>query len=139
MKILTNLDLNKNELQNARVQNLATAPQNPVEGQIYYNTTDKIIYQWDGEAWKAVGSDLTDYPTKEDVNGLITTAQGTIGTEATSVSVAYTGTILDIIATQNGEQVIVDTDISASAVVFSCASAPSAEIVCKVVTAVELS
>lgn len=58
MKYLTNLDLNKNELQNVRLQNLATAPQNPVEGQIYYNTTDKVIYQWDGTAWKTVGGDL---------------------------------------------------------------------------------
>ena len=54
-KVLTNLDLSKNELQNAVVQPLAVAPSNPALGQIYTNSADKVIYQWDGEKWKPVG------------------------------------------------------------------------------------
>lgn len=38
------LDLNKHEIQNAAIQKLSTPPSNPVEGQIYYNTTDKHLY-----------------------------------------------------------------------------------------------
>lgn len=53
--LLVNLDLNKNELQNAVIQPLATAPANPKFGQIYTNSTDKVIYQFDGERWKPVG------------------------------------------------------------------------------------
>lgn len=55
MNFLTNLNLNKNELQNAVIQPLSSAPANPKEGQIYYNSTDKFIYRWDGAAWGPVG------------------------------------------------------------------------------------
>ena len=54
-KFLTSIDLNKNELQNAVIQPLASAPSNPTEGQIYYNSTDKFIYRYNGSNWSPVG------------------------------------------------------------------------------------
>lgn len=57
MDYLVNLNLNKNELQNARVQNLAAAPSNPVEGQIYHNTVDHVFYYYNGTKWVPVIDD----------------------------------------------------------------------------------
>lgn len=54
MKYLTNIDLTQNELQNAVIQPLATAPSGKL-GQIYYNSADKILYQHDGTQWVAIG------------------------------------------------------------------------------------
>lgn len=48
---LTDIDLNKNQLLNAIIQNLAAAPGTPFKGQIYYNTTDNKTYVWNGTAW----------------------------------------------------------------------------------------
>ena len=59
MQILANLDLAKNELQNARIQNLAVAPSNPVAGQIYFNTVDKTYYGWNSISWIDLGQVLT--------------------------------------------------------------------------------
>lgn len=55
MQFLTNLNLLSNELQNAVIQVLATSPATGKIGQIYYNSADKALMQYDGTAWKKVG------------------------------------------------------------------------------------
>lgn len=51
VKFLSNLDLNKNELEDSVIQKLATEPTEASEGQMYYNTTEKQLYFYDGEEW----------------------------------------------------------------------------------------
>lgn len=99
-KVLTDLDLNKNELQNAAVQNLSTAPSNPVEGQFYYNTNDKLTYQWDGTRWIPMGGDP---------------ATSTVTVE----SLSDTTYLKKYVVKQNGAQVGVTIDIPKDMVVQS--------------------
>jgi len=53
-KFLSSIDLAKNELQNAVIHKLASAPSSPVEGQIYENSTDHKLYYHDGTAFRDV-------------------------------------------------------------------------------------
>ena len=80
MNFLTNLNLNKNEIQNAVIQPLGVAPSNPNEGQIYYNSNDKFIYRYNGTSWGPIGvvyqqgSTTSAVITGLDINGNVTTA-----------------------------------------------------------------
>ena len=66
---LNSINLNKNQLMQAAVENLSTAPSNPVEGQIYFHTTDKVIYIRIGAAWKPIA--LQDYVDAATTNSVI--------------------------------------------------------------------
>lgn len=50
-KYLVPIDLSQNELQNPRMQNLASAPGSPVIGQFYYNTTTGRFEYRGASAW----------------------------------------------------------------------------------------
>jgi hypothetical protein len=47
------VDLVKNELRNAVMQNLGTAPAAPVKGLMYFNSADNTFYWYDGTQWIA--------------------------------------------------------------------------------------
>ena len=59
MKHLSNIDLCKNELQNAVLQNLASAPADPKAGQIYFDSASSKFYGYNGSGWVDLGQVLT--------------------------------------------------------------------------------
>ena len=73
---LNNIDLNKNQLQNGVIHVLATAPLNPVEGQLYYNSTDKRLLFFDGTNWIDASGDIKSVTTTTPDTLTITDPQG---------------------------------------------------------------
>ena len=76
VKYLSSIDLNKNELQNAKVHVLASAPSNPQEGQIYYNSTDNKLFFYDGSAFVDASGDIKSVGTSTSTTLQITDSTG---------------------------------------------------------------
>lgn len=101
MKYLSNLDLNKNELQNVRFQNLAVAPASPVNGQVYYNSVENKFYGYANGNW----CDLTYKYLGENFTSILKNKLDGIATAATRVEKSSTNGNLKI----NGTETIVYT------------------------------
>lgn len=67
---LVDIDLNGNQLKNCAVENLAAAPENPVKGQTYFDTTDNKFKYWNGTAWIA-GAEVSMENISKDQDGVI--------------------------------------------------------------------
>jgi hypothetical protein len=80
IKYLVDLDLNKQQLLNAVVQNLASAPGSPSDGQIYWNTVlnSLFVYRAVGAVWVDLGaSGVTNLAyTASPTNGVVTSDTG---------------------------------------------------------------
>lgn len=78
LDIKGNVDLNKKELQNAVIQNLATAPSSPLEGQIYYNTGEDKLKLYSAAGWltipdgNTVANDFLTNLAFNTTNGVLT-------------------------------------------------------------------
>ena len=71
LKYLTHINLNQNQLQNAVIHPLGTAPSGPTEGQIYYNSTsgNKKVYIYDGSAWTNISGDISEVIAGDALTG----------------------------------------------------------------------
>ncbi len=95
-----NLDLNGNQLIDARLKNDSTNPGSASAGQIYYNTNDNEIRFYNGSAWINLSSATGDITAVTAGNGL--TGGGTSGAVTLNV-VGGTG------ITANADDIALDT------------------------------
>jgi hypothetical protein len=90
-----NIDLNKNQLQNARIDNHAndTAAGTGVSGQLYYNTTNDELMIWT-TSWEAVGAgaNVTSVDTTNSTFVNMTPTSATTGAVTVTSSLSATGT-----------------------------------------------
>lgn len=77
-KFLVNLDLSKNQILNASIQNLTSPPSSPVSGQIYYNTIEKSMYFYDGISWVNMSGDIQDVVGGAGLTAITSTVGGIV-------------------------------------------------------------
>lgn len=108
---LVDINLNKNELQNAIVQNLATNPSNPKPGQVYFNTTTNRFRVYTGTEWDEMGTgggtvtsvDAANTDGSLTISGNPITSSGTITVDHTNtISAVTTSGIYPIKVDANG-------------------------------------
>ena len=63
INFLNNISLNKNQLEQARIENLAIDPASGVSGQIYFNTVSNVLKIYNGAIWKEVGGGVITVDT----------------------------------------------------------------------------
>lgn len=134
-KFLVDLNLNKNELKQAVVENQGLAPTSPKDGQIYYNTTSgskgvNVYKTGTTSAWKKLldEDDATGYvPTSRTVNGKALSSNITINGTEIPISSTDNTSVKDYvdnldIAINGAASTIKDDDLTQNRAVISNAS-----------------
>ena len=124
-KFLVNLDLNKNELQNAKIQNLGTAPGSPATGQIYYDTGDNELYIYNGSGWVSLQE-------QGDITGVTAGTALSGGGNSGAVTINFAPSDVSAVTVANDDKVIIadtsDSDNPKTVTVSSIAALASGDI-----------
>ena len=124
-KFLVNLDLNKNELQNAKIQNLGTAPSSPATGQIYFDTGDNELYIYNGSGWVSLQE-------QGDITGVTAGTALSGGGNSGAVTVNFAPSDLSAVTVANDDKVIIadtsDSDNPKTVTVSAIAALASGDI-----------
>lgn len=114
-KFLNDIDANKNKLQNPVLHPSSSAPSSPKEGQIYYNTTDKKTYRYNGTEWVTYQDPITATGVLQgDGSGNITAIGSanttTVGIDTTPTSnsnnLITSGGVYTALSTLNAEDLV---------------------------------
>lgn len=112
---LTNINLNKNELQNAAIQALGQDPLNPTQGQIYFSTVTNSLRQWTGSGW-------IDYLNSADGSNYIEAVDANFSVTDQTLSLSDTVTIDESLTV--GGTAITGSTTSGTITVKNSANAP---------------
>lgn len=147
-KVLVDLNLNKNELKQAVIENQGLAPTSPKDGQIYYNTTSgskgvNVYKTGTTNAWKKLldEDDANNYvPTTRKINNKALSSDVTLygtdiamsNSDSTTVKAAIDGKQATI---TGGATTITNSDLTASRALISNSSG---KVAVSAVTSTEL-
>jgi hypothetical protein len=121
----SNINLGGLQLQKAALHPLSSAPSNPAEGQVYWNTGDDKLYVSDGTAWIDVSGDVRQI----DAGGGISVSGGSGGTA--TVSLSHLG--LESLTAIGGEAPV------DSIFFYDVSASTSAYLTCSTSTGIEIS
>ena len=107
---LVDINLNKNELQNAAIQNLATDPSNGVKGQIYFNTVVNKLKVYNGTEWvpleKGTGT-VTSIELENSENGGLSISGSPVTTSG-SIAIGHTNILENAQSTEGIYPITID-------------------------------